>query len=53
MFRLFRVLTALLLALPAAAEELTAREIMERVDARDDGDYSTQDLKMVRQSTGT
>ena len=47
MFRLFRVLTALLLALPAAAEELTAREIMERVDARDDGDYSTQDLKMV------
>ena len=47
MFRLFRILTALLLALPAAAEELTAREIMERVDARDDGDYSTQDFKMV------
>ena len=30
-----------------AAEELDAREIMERVDARDDGDYSTQNLKMI------
>ena len=30
-----------------AAEELGAREIMERVDARADGDYSTQDLKMI------
>ncbi len=33
---------------PAAAEsELSARAIMERVDARDDGDHSTQDLEMV------
>ena len=33
---------------PALAEgELTARQIMERVDARDDGDHSTQDLEMV------
>jgi hypothetical protein len=33
---------------PALAEgELTARQIMERVDARDDGDKSTQDLEMV------
>jgi hypothetical protein len=31
----------------AADEELTARQIMERVDARDDGDYSSQDLEMV------
>ena len=47
MFRVFPLLATLLMALPAIAEELTAREIMERVDARDDGDYSTQDLKMV------
>jgi len=33
---------------PALAEgELSARQIMERVDARDDGDKSTQDLEMV------
>jgi hypothetical protein len=31
----------------AEAEELTARQIMERVDARDDGDNSTQDLEMI------
>jgi Outer membrane lipoprotein-sorting protein len=30
-----------------AAEALTARAIMERVDARDDGDHSSQDLEMV------
>ena len=40
---------ALLLAVPApAAEEpLSAREIMQRVDDRDDGDHSTRDLEMV------
>ena len=40
---------ALILALPLAAssEELSAREIMERVDERDDGDRSTRDLEMV------
>jgi hypothetical protein len=33
---------------PVLAEgELTARQIMERVDARDDGDHSSQDLEMV------
>jgi hypothetical protein len=32
---------------PAHAEELTARAIMEKVDARDDGDHSSQDLEMV------
>ena len=47
MFRVFPLLATLLMALPSIAEELTAREIMERVDARDDGDYSTQDFKMV------
>jgi len=31
----------------ARAEELTARAIMEKVDARDDGDHSVQDLEMV------
>ncbi len=39
---------ALLAASGAAAEEpLTARAIMDRVDARDDGDHSAQDLEMV------
>ena len=45
------LLALALLALPLAgianAEELTAREIMERVDARDDGDYATQDMEMI------
>ena len=42
-------LAALVLAaVPAAAEPPTGREIMERVDARDDGDNSdVQDLEMV------
>jgi len=31
----------------AEAGELTARQIMERVDTRDDGDNSTQDLEMI------
>jgi hypothetical protein len=35
-------------ATPALAEgELSAREIMEKVDARDDGDHSVEDLEMV------
>ncbi len=37
---------ALLLSAPAAAE-LTGREIMERVDARDDGDNAVQDMAMT------
>jgi hypothetical protein len=43
-------LAALLLVLSvaaSAADELTARQIMERVDAREDGDTVTQDLQMV------
>jgi hypothetical protein len=32
---------------PALAEELTGRQIMDRVDARDDGDHSVQDIEMV------
>jgi hypothetical protein len=32
---------------PVNAGELTARQIMELVDARDDGDNSTQDLEMI------
>jgi len=31
----------------ARAEELSARTIMERVDARDDGDNSTQEMEMI------
>jgi len=35
-------------AAPAAAQEsLSARAIMERVDARDDGDHSSQDIEMI------
>jgi hypothetical protein len=38
-----------LAAAPSAAEEpaLTARQIMERVDARDDGDNGIQDMEMI------
>ena len=32
---------------PVNAGELTARQIMELVDARDDGDNSTQDMEMI------
>lgn len=32
---------------PTSAEELTAREIMQRVDDRDDGDHGTSDMEMV------
>ncbi|MDH3213682.1 MAG: outer membrane lipoprotein-sorting protein [Myxococcales bacterium] len=40
---------ALLLAPPpaAVAAELTGREIMERVDERDDGDNAVQDMEMI------
>ena len=31
----------------ASAKELTARQIMEKVDALDDGDHSVQDMKMI------
>jgi hypothetical protein len=38
---------ALLAIAPAAAAELTGRQIMERVDERDDGDNATQDMEMI------
>ncbi len=34
-------------ALDAEAAELTGRQIMERVDEREDGDNSTQDMEMI------
>jgi outer membrane lipoprotein-sorting protein len=37
---------AILPALPAGAEP-TGREVMERVDARDDGDNAVQDMEMI------
>ncbi len=37
----------LLLAVVPAVHALTAREIMEKVDARDDGDNMTSDVKMI------
>jgi len=41
-------LTVVLLGMPArAADEETARAIMERVDARDDGDNAITDMEMV------
>ena len=49
--RLRAIGAAALIAVCSAAAraegELSAREIMEKVDARDDGDNSTQDLEMV------
>lgn len=45
--RLLTCLGLLLAPLSAAAEELSARQIMERVDARDDGDHSAQDMEMI------
>lgn len=41
------VLVACLLAPASAAAELTGRQIMERVDARDDGDRAIEDLEMI------
>jgi len=37
----------LMLAAPAPAEVLSAREIMQRVDDRDDGDRSVRELEMI------
>ena len=37
----------LLASLSAAAEDLSAREIMQRVDDRDDGDRSIRELEMI------
>jgi hypothetical protein len=34
-------------ALPAAADDVRARAIMEKVDARDDGDDQTSDMEMI------
>ena len=34
-------------ALPAAADDPEARAIMEKVDARDDGDNQTSDMEMI------
>jgi Outer membrane lipoprotein-sorting protein len=45
--RAFGALALAACAAPAHAEELTARAIVERFDARDDGDNSTQDLEMI------
>lgn len=46
---LFATVLAFVLALPGAtpAEALNAREIMQRVDDRDDGDNSTMDMDML------
>lgn len=46
---LFAILSllALLCSLPVAAEELSAREIMQRVNDRDDGDRGILDLRMT------
>lgn len=41
------VLVLTLLVVVPAAHALTAREIMEKVDARDDGDNMTSDVKMI------
>ena len=41
------VATTLCPAPARAADELTAREIMQRVDDRDDGDNSTMDMDML------
>ena len=41
------ILAGLLPALPLAAQELSARDIMQKVDDRDDGDNSSSDMEMV------
>lgn len=41
------LLTLGMLAQGAVAGELTARQIMERVDAVDDGDFAEQDMEMI------
>ena len=47
MNRLLAVLLAWSCVLPAVAAELTARQIMERVDDRDDGDNRIADMTMT------
>ena len=49
---MFRILSALLFSAAFAgvatgADDPKAREIMEKVDARDDGDYATQEMEMI------
>jgi outer membrane lipoprotein-sorting protein len=45
-------LAAIGIPLTASAEPPSGREIMERVDARDDGDNGTQDLEMILYDRG-
>ena len=47
MFKLLSALVLLVLALPVQAQELTARQIMERVNDRDDGDNRVSDMTML------
>lgn len=49
---LFPPALALLAGAPAAAQEPSGRQIMELVDARDDGDNGTQDMKMTLTDKG-
>ena len=45
---IFVLLAAIIIdALPAAADDSRARTIMEKVDARDDGDNQTSDMEMI------
>ena len=46
-FGLILSLLAIILILPAYADDPKARGIMEKVDAREDGDNSTADMEMV------
>ena len=41
------IVSLLMLAAPALAEVLSAREIMQRVDDRDDGDRSVREIEMI------
>lgn len=41
------VMTMVLSAVPASADDPKARAIMEKVDARDDGDHQTADMEMT------
>ena len=49
MIRIALIVSSLVVAplTALAGEELTAREIMERVDARPDGEFVTQDMEMT------
>lgn len=46
-YPVFLLAGLLALVATAGAEEMTARAVMEKVDARDDGDRSTADMTMV------